>query len=364
MTKKILLKKIVFCLIAILVLSSTFLFEKNLYIVFNNKIAKIENSLSQCLFQVHYINVGQGDAIAIKLPDGKNMLIDSGTEQSSTYLVNYLNKHFFKTTQKKLDYFVITHPHLDHIGGAEQIFESFEVVSYFCPNITDDVSDTENEMFFIQSQEKILNLAENEPNCSINYVDYTTSSIESNLYSIEFLSPFNVSYSVNDYSIIMLITYNDKKFVFTGDAEEYSEINVINYHSEKLKDIDVLKVGHHGSKTSSSSDFIHFLNPKYSVICVGRDNDYLHPNENVLNRLNGINSKILRTDNNGNIILGVSLEKEIVLTYEYENRLPLRIQVWQVFIVLSVVVCVIIFAINFDNKPKKDAIRKQIIFKK
>ena len=154
------------------------------------------------------------------------------------------------------------------------------------------------------------------------------------------------------------------KFVFTGDAEQESEKRVLKYYDDgMLEDVDVLKVGHHGSLTSTSYDFISVLNPEYSVISVGRNNEYNHPNQKIIDRIQAIGATIYRTDNNGNIVCGVSQESKIYFTYQYKDRLPVRIQLWQICLILSAISVFLIFAIRFENREKIEKIKKQTLKK-
>ena len=309
--KKI-IKKLFICLILILILCLSFFFEKPIYNFLNKKVADIEKQLSNSKFQIHFVDVGQADAIAIKLPNNKTMLIDSGLSETSEKLVKYLEKYILGES-KVIDYFIITHPHLDHCGGAEKVFACFDIKNFFTPYVSADAINNENIDYNINQFKNLISYAKSETLCQITYVDYTTENILGDDFLIEFLSPFDIVSTINDFSPLILITYNSRKFLFTGDAEEFTEQKVLSYYQDKLKNVDVLKVGHHGSKTSSSADFVNFLMPEYSIISVGRNNEYSHPNQHVINRLkeNGIDV--------GNNIYTVEAATKAILRY-LENK--------------------------------------------
>ena len=353
MKNKKLLLKILICVSSILIFCSSFFFENQIYNLINKKITTLENQIKNSDYQVHFINVGQADCIALKLPDAKVCLIDCGTSDSSKELVKYLKKYIVKK-DNIIEYFIVTHPHADHLGGMKEIFENFEIKELLTPQIFQDTHDGENYAYYNQYLQ-LIEFAQKE-NSQLNYIDYKQEPIVGVDYKIEFLSPFDNVKNVNDYSPIILFNLKTKKYVFTGDAEEETEKNILNYYGkEKLKDIDVLKVGHHGSQTSSTTDFIYNLSPEYSIISCGRYNEYGHPHNKVLKVLQAVDTNILRTDNNGNIVLAENDNNQIVVVYQYKNRMPIRIQVWQIVLIMSFTTCTIVILykpIKFDKFKK------------
>lgn len=308
--------------------------------------------ISSSEMQVHFIDVGQGDAIAIKLED-KNMLIDCGTKESSKKLVNYLKNNFFEDEEMVFDIFLITHPHQDHLGGGVEIFDNFQIKNFYRPKVyANDEDHTEFDITYpTQIFSKVIDKSKQEENCQTIFFDEFTDDITGINYSFDFLSPFVETTNINDFSPIILFTFMDKKIVFTGDAEKQSESKVILQNREELTNIDVLKVGHHGSTTSSTANFVELTKPKYAVISVGRNNEYKHPNKKIINRLDGVNSAVFRTDNNGSIVLGISSSQEMFFVYDYENRIPIRIEVWQLVVSLSMIGCIIIYFVKLKS-PK------------
>lgn len=242
---------------------------------------KVEEPLGDVL-TVSFIDVGQGDSIFIELPDKTNMLIDAGEAKSSNKIIDYIDNLGYDS----LDYVIGTHPHSDHIGGLSRVIDSFNIGSIYMPKVVATSKTYENLLETIKN--KSLSIKKGFAGVVVEETD--------NL-KIEMLAPNSEEYSsYNNYSIVLKITYGDTSFLFMGDAETLSEKEI----KGNLK-ADVLKVGHHGSNTSSSSSFLEKVKPKYAVISVGEDNKYKHPSDEVLTRLNKYTNIIYRTDLNGTI---------------------------------------------------------------
>ncbi|GAA0108272.1 ComEC/Rec2 family competence protein [Clostridium tertium] len=243
--------------------------------------------------QVHFINVGQGDSILIQV-NNKNLLIDSGPNKSEDKLKKYLKK----LNISKFDYIIATHPHEDHIGNMSYIINNFDVLNFYAPKVENSTKAFETMVeSLIRKDLKIKVLKAN-----IKSIDLGKNIV------VDVFSPFSNSYEdLNNYSPIVKISYGNTSFLFTGDAEELSENEVLNAGFD-LK-CDVLKIGHHGSSSSTSEKFLKASNPSIAVISVGEDNTYGHPTDTVLSRLK--ETKIYRTDINGNIVItsdGLSLK--------------------------------------------------------
>lgn len=248
-------------------------------------------------FIVHYIDVGQGDCTLIQTND-KNLLIDAGTPDSSNTLVKYLKK----LNIKKIDFIIETHPHADHIGGMKSIIDEFSIGYFFAPKVTENTDVFKN--MIISLKEK------NIPINTISTSKYLPIDLGPNT-KIELYSPANKEYeNINNFSPLLKIYYGKTSFLFTGDAESEVEMEVIK--SNALLRSDVLKVGHHGSSTSSTDSFLKEVSPKIGIISSGIDNSYGHPSPETLNKLSDLNTKIFRTDEDGTIILtsnGKSIKK-------------------------------------------------------
>lgn len=237
-------------------------------------------------FIIHYIDVGQGDSALVQT-NNKNLLIDAGTPDSSESLINYL-----KTLGiKNIDFVVATHPHADHIGGMQSILKEFNV-SYFCaPKVTENTDIFKNMIKTLK-----------EKNISINILSDSHPIDLGENTKVEIYSPPNNEYdNINNYSSLLRISYGETSFLFTGDAEAEIEMEVLKLNKD-LKS-DVLKVGHHGSITSTTDSFLKEVSPNIAIISSGLDNSYGHPSSQVLKKLSDNKSKIFRTDEDGTIIL-------------------------------------------------------------
>ncbi|APQ78323.1 MBL fold metallo-hydrolase [Clostridium botulinum] len=236
--------------------------------------------------KVHYIDVGQGDSILVQTKD-KNILIDAGTRKSSDSLISYLKKQHIK----KLDYVIATHPHEDHIGGMPKVIEEFEISNFYAPK------KTANTKIF---KDMILQLK--KKNLKINVAKKGISLDLSNNSSLDFLAPVKDNYeNTNDSSAVVKLTHGNTKFLFTGDAEKTSEKDILNSNEDLSS--NVLKIGHHGSHSSSSKEFLDKIDPKIAIISCGKNNDYGHPHKETMKELNKRNIEVYRTDIDGNIVL-------------------------------------------------------------
>lgn len=232
--------------------------------------------------KVHFINVGQADSELIQV-DGKNILIDAGNNDNATY--NYLKQQGVT----KLDYVIATHPHADHIGGMTTVINNFTIDKFYAAKATTTTVTFENMIKALQA--KNLKITAPTPGETIAIGNAT----------LTFIAPNGTGYEdLNNYSIVCKLKYGNTSFLFTGDAESLSEGEIL----AKQLDIsaNVLKVGHHGSSSSTSQAFLNKVNPQYAVISVGVGNDYGHPNQDVLSRLNAKAIKTFRTDLQGTII--------------------------------------------------------------
>jgi len=235
--------------------------------------------------KVHFIDSGQGDAILIQAPD-KTVLIDGSTRSAGNIVVNYLKAQGVQT----IDLVIATHPHEDHIGGLIAVFNSFTVKEIIDSGIEHTTKTYEDYLNLIDAKD--IPLLDAKPGMTRDL---------GGTVKLEILHPAKPSTShLNDASVVARITFGTTSFLFTGDAEQASETTLLN--SGQTLASTVLKVGHHGSRTSTSQSFINKVNPQYAVISAGNGNSYGHPHKETLDKLKAKNVNTYRTDLNGNIV--------------------------------------------------------------
>lgn len=235
------------------------------------------------MLTVHYIDVGQGDATLIMLGEHA-MLIDAGPEDSGTKLQMYLQKQGVSS----LDYVILTHPDADHIGGADVILSKFNCGQVMMNGQAKDTAcyrDVEAALTYKGYQA---------------FTPAAGSSYSLGDAGFTVIGPVQMTEDANNASIAVLLTYGNTRFLFTGDAEEKEEQDILQAGEDVSA--DVYQAGHHGSRTSSSDIFLQAVHPQYAVISCGEGNSYGHPHAEVLNRFRSMGIKVFRTDEQGSLI--------------------------------------------------------------
>lgn len=231
--------------------------------------------------EIYYFYVGQADCILIKNGDD-TMLIDAGNNKDGKLICNYLKNEL---GIKKINYLVGTHAHEDHIGGLDNVIKTFEVGQIYMPKkgtttqtYTEILDAAEKKNVSIKSPKIGEKFNIGDAKCEVLFVDDTTEELNNN-------------------SIVISMKYGNQKYLFTGDIEEIVE-NQIDWD-----DVDVLKVAHHGSRTSTSKEFLSETKPEVAILSLGKDNEYGYPHSTTINKLNNINADVYRTDSDGTILL-------------------------------------------------------------
>lgn len=248
------------------------------------------------MLQVHFIDIGQGDATLLitgESSDPMTCLIDTGSFSEWDRLDAYLQRMRIQ----RLDILICTHPHEDHIGSADKIIEKYDPGKIYA---IDKESDEECYSFFLQSLQKIGKKA--------TYVS-AGDELSFGKAQICFLSPLpGKEYEdLNDYSLVTKVVYDDISFLFMGDCEEPAELDLAKSGTDLRA--DVLRTGHHGSYSSSSSKFLSKVRPSVAVISVGEGNEFGHPHDVSLERLKKAGARIVRTDESGTVVAATGGKK-------------------------------------------------------
>ncbi len=232
---------------------------------------------------VHFLDVGQADAIIVELINNEVMLIDAGEVGDSETVINYLKS----LNYSNIDYLVGTHPHADHIGGMENVINEFTIENIYMPKTTTNTKTYEDLLTTISDN-----------NLKIKAATSDVIILEEDNYKIEIIGPVEEYNDLNNSSALIKITYYNNSFLFMGDAEKESEEDITSDI-----DVDVLKVGHHGSDTSSTKEFIERVTPEYAVISVGEDNKYNLPKQSTIDILEAVDAQVFRTDLDGTVVI-------------------------------------------------------------
>ena len=297
--------------IVLVIFSNVFSFQLEVFLHLKPNIT-CENST-----QIHFINVGQGDAIAVKFANGKTLLIDSGTSEYYPKLSYYLDNVILNNT-KSLDYVVLTHPDIDHSGNMKSIIEKYKPNKFFRPKVYEE-SEFKEPSVSNSTYKEILKVLKRN---NIDTVFCDEFMLFEGKTKINFLSTLEYNdletIETNDFSTIVIIEENNSRALLAGDISTKIEDQLIDKYGEIMLDVDILKLSHHGSKYSNSKEFLEITSPKYVVASCGV-NTYGHPANETLQRLldydkaqnSDIFENFLTTKDNGNIIY--TLKNKIVV---------------------------------------------------
>ena len=299
--------------------------------------------------KVYFIDIGQGDCIFIELPDGRNMLIDTGDKRTDgkAKIDKYLRDE--KGNKVTIDYCVATHPDSDHIGLMPYVYEQYDVLKSYRPYVYSENKSASALPYELNKGIKIKNSSNiyydyiTNVNAEQTYWEFfkddsdfsngfTGKDGEIYEYTVNFVMPYadnlnDYQYftTPNDFSAVIMLEYADRKILFTGDIEyetgkkgaEQSFIREFSTSNSAMVDCDVLKVAHHGSDSSTSPEFLSLVKPEYSVISCGLSNKHRHPLKSTLDNLVNCGSEIYRTDLQGTIIL--TIDSKGIMTFEKQT---------------------------------------------
>lgn len=291
--------------ILILIFCFVFLFVFR-YVSFFDSAAVVACYHSDSELEVHVIDVGQAEAIL--LVQGEHaMLIDTGDMFDGERVVTYLKS----VGVSRLDMLVLTHFHVDHLGGAHRVISSVKVERIMCMDWK-YISTWQEAFWFADMQvSRITNSvlhAKMIPVVSPYEKNGVLRSFDFGDAHVEVLSQETHANIVNNKSLVMKVTFGDVSALFTGDSQ--GEVESYLLEAEMDISADILKVGHHGSKTSTGMDFLETVNPRYALISCGENNDYGHPNSFVMKKLEKMNVSVFRTDTDGSIVVVTDGTKE------------------------------------------------------
>lgn len=244
----------------------------------------------------HFIDVGQGDAILVTTKSG-NMIVDSGdlSDESQKSLENYLKA----ANITSFKYAVFTHTDSDHIGSADYIVNNYDVENVIMPNYDSDTDVFDRLLTALENKNvNTILIGEDREHCEQSgYTFYLGSML------MTVMAPTEDFNDANEMSVVLKCTYGETSVMLTGDAEERSEEAMLEKWSRSMLDCDVLKVGHHGSDSSTTKEFLDAVSPSIAVISCGEGNKYGHPHKEILDRLEAAGVTVLRTDIKGHIVI-------------------------------------------------------------
>lgn len=236
---------------------------------------------------VHFIDVGQGDATYIETPTGDDILIDAGNKGKGDAVVAYLKK----LKVDDIEILISTHPDADHVGGLDEVINAFKVENVYAPKVSHTTQAYKDFLLAVKNEKLTIKTA--KVGVALPLADKSIKA--------KFIAPvkdYNKS-DLNNWSAVLHVNYNKQNFLFMADAETLAEKDMLAM--KQIGKVDVLKVGHHGAKESTTAEFLKIAKPTYSFISVGANNQYKHPTLETLNRLKAIKTTVYRTDQKGSI---------------------------------------------------------------
>jgi len=313
------MKKAFFITLVLLVITIAMLFFLNKDEI---KLAKSEgvdiltedSSNKEKEIKITFLDIGQGDASFIEWPNGEQMLVDCSKDARILGALGRAMEYY----DKRIDYLLVTHPDLDHYGGCTDVLKRFDVDNIIYTGL--NKNDKTWNFFWKTAQEEGAKIYEidsrQEMHISNTVLDFIYP--DHNLSVDRGIPGVDKETSDNNASIVFKLSYGENGVLFTGDMEEDLEEYLVDNYGDQIE-AELLKVGHHGSNTSSGQGFLDLVDPEVSIISVGKDNQYGHPSRRVIKRLERENSDIWRTDLQGDIILYLDLKSKKGYTIDYNK---------------------------------------------
>ena len=267
-----------------------------LALISNVKEENFEYIVDTSKLQIIYFDVGQADSTLI-MNNGKTVLIDGGNDSDGDDLVKYIKSQKIS----KIDMVIATHLHADHIGGLDDVIDSFDIGTVYMPDTVN--TDKQVEEFLDAMERKKLEYE----------VPEIGTKFDVGLANCEVMAVNNNAKDLNNSSIVIQLNYLKQNYLFMGDSEKEVE------DSRNWNKINVLKVGHHGSSSSSTEKFLNQTRPDIAIISVGLNNQYNHPSVDVLNRLKNLNATIYRTDEDGSLLLESDGKQNVIKKIKTNN---------------------------------------------
>lgn len=254
---------------------------------------------------VHFIDVGQADCALIEC-GGAYVLIDGGNRDDGQKVISYLQS----CGVEELEAVICTHAHEDHVGGLPAVLAVYPTAAVYAPTKTYASNVFDDFMYYVDQQRLEVIIPAPGDSFKLGEAEITV------------LGPVKSYAETNDTSIVAMVEFYNNRFLFTGDMEVAAENDMLDYWGDAQEwDVDVLKVGHHGSSTSSGYRFVYETDPEYAIISCGKDNSYGHPHDEIVDRYKDAGVPMLRTDELGTI-LAVSDGNEITITWENQHAAP------------------------------------------